>query len=70
MEANYVLKDRKHIFFYNRFCLNMSNIRAIQNSDLSQLVLNVSEKDNFIEKLKQRVDYNKQVGYKKRVSFN
>ena len=70
MQQNYILRDKKQIFFYNRLCKGMNNIEAIKKSDIAELVLNENEKNYFIEKIKDRVEFNKKYSWKKRISMN
>lgn len=69
MESVYVLKDKKAVFYYNCFCNHMSNIEAIKNSN-NAIMVGKKELDNFICELQERVDFNKEFGWRKRVSMN
>ena len=61
MTTDYVLKNRKTIFYYNSFCRNMDNIEAIKKSDISELVIDERELGSFIEGIRDRINYKKEL---------
>ena len=70
MITDYVLKNRRTIFYYNSFCRNMNNIEAIKKSDISELVLDRKELRNFVEKIKGRIKFKRELcGRKYRSCF-
>ena len=67
MDNNYILEDKKQIFFYYRFCKSMDNIEAIKKSKIEELIIGEVEMNNFIEKIRNRIEFNRKFGWKKKL---